>query len=53
MSDDKSDKVGVPSLHARVLPVLCAQARGSRFTESWHTFQGDRDKLHDLGSEDV
>ena len=42
-----------PSWVPKIVPVLCAHAQGSRFTDSWHAFEGDRTELHDLGCEYV
>ena len=43
----------VSCLGAKIVPVLCAHAQGSRFVELWHAFEGDRGEFHDFGCEYV
>ena len=51
--DDQGEWINASGLGAKVVPVLGSRAQRSRFAESWHAFEGDRDEFHDLGCEYV
>ena len=53
VSNDPGKQITVSGLGAKVVPVLSAHAQGSRFTESWHSFESYRDEIHDIRCEYV